>query len=114
METIRKFIRPVIDLQATGAQIKKIRKSRGFSVHDLQIFFGFDYPQAIYGWESGKCIPTVDNLLILAKLFHVEIGQLLVTRNVEVSLPEEILASLGKSESQADYKKNERSFIKSA
>ena len=113
METIRKFIRPVIDLPATGAQIKKIRKSRGFSVHDLQIFFGFDYPQAIYGWESGKCIPTVDNLLILSKLFHVEIGQLLVTRNVEISLPEEALSSLGKSEIKVDYKKN-TNFIKSA
>ena len=47
METIRTFLRPVIDLQGTGAQIKRLRQLNGFSVHDLQLVFGFDYPQAI-------------------------------------------------------------------
>ena len=87
METIRTFLRPVIDLKATGAQIKRLRQLNGFSVHELQQVFGFDYPQAIYGWESGKNIPTIDNLLVLAKLFQVELGELVITNSVKVSQP---------------------------
>jgi transcriptional regulator with XRE-family HTH domain len=94
METIRTFLRPVIDLQGTGAQIKRLRQLNGFSVHDVQSVFGFDYPQAIYGWESGKNIPTIDNLLVLAQLFNVEIGDLIVTKTIEVdSVPENIMKS---------------------
>ena len=52
METIKTFLRPVIDLKGTGAQIKRLRKLRGYSVHDLQVIFGFDYPQTIYDWEQ--------------------------------------------------------------
>ena len=36
METIRTFLKPVIDLKGTGAQIKRLRKISGYSVHDLQ------------------------------------------------------------------------------
>ena len=54
METIRTFLKPVIDLQGTGAQIKRLRKISGYSVHDLQMIFGFDYPQAIYAWDRER------------------------------------------------------------
>lgn len=80
------FLKPVIDLQATGAQIKRLRKSNGFSVHELQEVFGFEYPQAIYAWEQGKNIPSIDNMLVLAKLFNIEIGDLVVTTSVEVEM----------------------------
>ena len=88
METIRTFLRPVIDLQGTGAQIKILRQLNGFSVHDLQLVFGFDYPQAIYAWEQGKNIPTIVNLLVLSELFGVEISQIIVTRSIEISFME--------------------------
>ena len=65
--------KPVVDLKATGAQIKSLRIKNGFSVHDIQTIFGFEYPQAVYAWEQGKSIPTVDNLLVLAHLFDVAI-----------------------------------------
>ena len=114
METIRTFLKPVIDLKGTGAQIKRLRKLRGYSVHDLQVIFGFDYPQAIYAWDrerrlqagkmlrwsilsespssyaakAGKNIPTIDNLLVLSELFGVEISQIIVTRSIEISFME--------------------------
>lgn len=89
------YMRPVIDQIATGCKIKQIRKEQGFSVRDIQNIFGFDYPQAVYAWEQGKNVPTVDNLLVLAALFNVELKDLLVTRMVENLL-----------ESGADYKKS--------
>lgn len=39
---------PVIDPVATGANITRLRRERGFTVRDLQQFFGFEEPQAIY------------------------------------------------------------------
>ena len=38
--------RPVVDLKATGAQIKSLRIKSGYTVHDIQAVFGFEYPQA--------------------------------------------------------------------
>ena len=46
--------KPVVDLKATGAKIKLLRIKSGFSVHDIQTIFGFEYPQAVYAWEQGK------------------------------------------------------------
>ncbi|MBR0184576.1 MAG: helix-turn-helix transcriptional regulator [Synergistaceae bacterium] len=78
---------PVIDLQKTGRNIEKYRKDSGLTVRDLQEYFGFDYPQAIYKWQHGECLPAVDNLLALALLFGIKIEDLLVYENREVSYP---------------------------
>ena len=50
---------PVIDLPATGANIRRLRQTKGLSVRDLQQFFGFEEPQAIYKWQRGQSLPTV-------------------------------------------------------
>ena len=70
---------PTIDLVQTGANIINLRKAAGLTVHDLQIVFGFNSPQAIYKWQSGASLPTVDNLIVLAALFQVHIDDILVT-----------------------------------
>ena len=51
-----------INLTRTGANITHLRKAAGLSVHDLQMAFGFNSPQAIYKWQNGTALPTVDNL----------------------------------------------------
>ncbi len=51
---------PVIDLTATGENILRLRKEKGLSVRELQGYFGFEEPQAIYKWQKGKSLPTVD------------------------------------------------------
>lgn len=71
---------PIIDTALTGANITKLRKDAGLSVHDLQIAFGFNSPQAIYKWQSGAALPTVDNLAVLAALLHVRIDDILVMK----------------------------------
>lgn len=62
---IQNFQRPVIDVEATGKRIQFLRKSKNFSVKDLQPLFGFEFPQAIYRWEEGKYLPSIDTLFIL-------------------------------------------------
>ena len=72
---------PTINLTMTGANIVNLRKAAGLSVHDLQMAFGFNSPQAIYKWQNGTALPTVDNLLGLTALLHVRIDDILVTDN---------------------------------
>ena len=56
----------------------RLRKENGLTVKDLQNIFGFTTPQAIYKWQRGAVLPTVDNLVILANVFHVHIDEILV------------------------------------
>ena len=69
---------PVIDLVATGNNIKRLRLERGLTVRDLQSYFGFEEPQAIYKWQKGQSLPTVDNLYALGSLLGVSIDDILV------------------------------------
>ena len=62
---------PVIDLVATGDNIRRLRMERGMTVRDLQNYFGFEEPRAIYKWQKGESLPTVDNLYALGALFEV-------------------------------------------
>ena len=70
---------PMIDLIKTGANITRLMKINNIKVSDLQDIFGFGYPQAIYKWKRGECLPTVDNLIILAAVFKTTIDKILVT-----------------------------------
>lgn len=72
---------PVIDLKATGVKIQQLREESGLSVRDLQWFFGFEDPAAIYHWQNGKNLPTVDNLCALSKLFGVPMDDIIVLRD---------------------------------
>lgn len=70
---------PVIDMIKTGQNIVILRKKAGLSVRDLQDAFGFGTPQAIYKWQQGLALPTIDNLVALAALLGVKIDDILVT-----------------------------------
>lgn len=68
---------PVIDVPKTGAKIDLLRKKANLSVKDIQKVFGFETPQAIYKWLNGRNLPTVDNLIILANIFNVNVEDIL-------------------------------------
>ena len=57
---------PTIDMIRTGENINKLRKQAGLSVKELQNIFGFATPQAIYKWQQGAALPSIDNLVVLA------------------------------------------------
>ena len=57
----------------------------GLTVRDLQDAFGFGTPQAIYKWQQGLALPTIDNLVVLAALLGVTIDDILVT-DVQVQI----------------------------
>lgn len=72
---------PIIDMVETGNRIAELRVQAGLSVRDLQDIFGFGTPQAIYKWQRGMSMPTIDNLVVLSAVFDVQIDEILVLAN---------------------------------
>ena len=85
------YLKPVLDLEATGMNIKSLMRRQGVSVRDLQAIMGFPYVQTIYNWFKGKNMPSIDNLVVLSQILAVRIDEIIVTRQVEVEvdLPKE-------------------------
>ena len=52
----------VVDRNRTGQNICILREQSGISVKELQKMLGFATPQAIYKWQHGDSLPTVDRL----------------------------------------------------
>jgi len=69
---------PTIDMVATGRNITRLRQAAGLTVRDLQDIFGFTTPQAIYKWQHGAAMPTIDNLLVLAAVLDVHMDDIIV------------------------------------
>lgn len=77
---------PVIDMTATGRNIVRLRKQAGMTVRDLQGIFGFASPQAIYKWQRGDCMPTLDNIVVLAAVFGVTVDEILVFQGTVICI----------------------------
>lgn len=69
---------PAIDMAATGRNIARMRENAGLTVKNLQDIFGFATPQAIYKWQHGTAMPTLDNLVALALIFGVPMDDIIV------------------------------------
>ena len=72
---------PIINMTATGQNIMRMRMNAGMTVKDLQDVFGFSTPQAIYKWQRGTAMPTLDNMVILAAVFGVTIDEIIIFQN---------------------------------
>ena len=67
-----------IEQKETGKHIKRLLEEHGYTVKDVQSVMGFENPQAIYKWLSGRSLPSLDNFLILSRLLHTSIEDILV------------------------------------
>lgn len=76
--TIMEPIYLSIQQQATGNRIRELLKENGYTVKDIQEVMGFENPQAVYKWISGRSLPSLDNFLILSKVLHTSIEDILV------------------------------------
>lgn len=74
---------PVICMEQTGHNIKVLREKNGYTVKQLQDALGFKDPQAIYRWQWGKSLPSIDKLVALSTLFNVTIDSILVLEGAE-------------------------------
>ena len=77
------FDMPFVNTGATGQNINRMRIAAGMSVKDMQMVFGFTTPQAIYKWIHGTAMPTIDNLVILAKMFGVTMDDIVAVDMID-------------------------------
>ena len=77
---------PMIDMVRTGQNIHRLRVQAGVSVKELQDIFGFATPQAIYKWQHGTALPTIDNMVVLASVLGVRIDDILVLTDSQISM----------------------------
>lgn len=77
---------PIIDMVRTGQNINRLRKAAGISVKELQDIFGFGTPQAIYKWQHGTALPTIDNLVVLAAVLGVKVDDVLVMADTKMTV----------------------------
>lgn len=68
----------VIDPIATGRNILNLRKERGLTVKDMQHYFHFEEPRAIYKWQTGQSLPSLDNLYALSALFQIPMDAIII------------------------------------
>lgn len=68
---------PVLDPKATGARIKELRKMHHLTVEEIARFMGFESDQAVYKWQRGDSLPTIDNLYALSRLFETTVDDIL-------------------------------------
>ena len=69
-----------IDMAATGANLRKIRRERALSAVKVSELVGLTSPQAVYRWERGETLPTMDNLVILASVYHMTVDEIIVVK----------------------------------
>lgn len=81
-----KINKPVINMARTAANIKSLRIKSGYSVREIQSVFSFSSPEAVYAWEKGKYLPTIDNMIVLSALYGVSVDEIVARDVVEVEV----------------------------
>lgn len=67
-----------INMKETGNNISRMRKEKGITVRQIQEEMGFNTPQAIYKWQNGTTLPSLENLVVLAEMFETTIAEIVV------------------------------------
>ncbi len=71
---------PIIDMKATGLNIKNTMDKKGMKVKDIAVIFGFTSAYPVYKWVNGQNMPNIDNLVVLADVLDTTIDNLLVVK----------------------------------
>lgn len=105
---------PNINMEKTGILLRDKVSEQGYTVKDIQKYLGLSCPQPIYRWFKGKVLPSLDHLLMLSRILHVHMEELLVLeidgpiqeteKNCEVFY-DNIKAKYGKKQGQHGFLK---------
>lgn len=74
---------PVIDMAKTGARLQELRKKNKITAEQIMWRTGVGR-DSVYKWLGGKGVPKIDNLVILADMFHTKVDDLVVVRYEEI------------------------------
>lgn len=66
-----------VDKRATGLRIYRLLENSNWTREEISEFLELNSPRVIYDWTSGIKLPSIENLLNLAKIFNVQIEDIL-------------------------------------
>lgn len=82
-----------INMKKTGEWLHFICRFRGLTVKELCIALTMSSPQSIYGWFSGRTLPSLDNYYALSRFLGLQLGDLIVGQDEEI--PEPFVKKIG-------------------
>ena len=71
-----------VDKRATGLKIYHLLENSELSREEIAKFLELNSTRVIYDWTNGIKLPNTENLLNLAKLFNVQVEDILVIYDV--------------------------------
>ena len=71
------MIMKVLDTEATGRRIRELRREKKVTVEMIGEYLNCS-EQAVYKWQRGDSLPTVDNLYALSRLFETSVDAILI------------------------------------
>lgn len=74
-----------IDAKKTGERIQTLRKEKGITVEKLCDVFSVS-PQAVYKWQRGDTLPSLDNMLMLCRVLETPIEKIVVMKQEDRGL----------------------------
>ncbi len=66
-----------VDVAATGCRIKELMEIKGISTRELSGIMKVSF-QAVYRWQHGESLPSLDNLFILGRILETAVDDMLV------------------------------------
>ena len=73
-----------INMEKTAAKLKARRQELGYSVSYASGVLRLATSYAVYKWEYGINLPSIDNLINLAVLYQCQPMDLIVTDKVDI------------------------------
>lgn len=68
---------PTINMEATGKRIQQLREENHYTQGDIGKAMSVS-SQAVHKWEKGRNLPTVDNAVILTRIFGITLDELYI------------------------------------
>jgi len=68
-----------LDNIGTGLRIKQIMKEKNVGIRDVSRVLNISF-QAVYRWQKGEVLPTLNNLFMLAQILGTDVDDLLVEK----------------------------------
>lgn len=66
-----------INMEKTGQKIRELRIQKAITAEHLAEIMGIT-SQAVFRWQNGKAMPSLDNMLLLASIFDVKVEDIVV------------------------------------
>ncbi len=73
----------MIDYEKVGKHIAFLRKEKGLTGEKLAEILGVS-PQAVSKWETGKCLPETNILLLLSDTLNCSIDSILIPKELVI------------------------------